>query len=161
MGTLNCFSFLPPYHLLIIKDTKEPTFFKKNHHFHFSTTSCKRKKRKDLPVKFDPFLFSGYSQGCGVSWLPGSPSCLNRKNTLGLADDAHKRVPQHQIFPTQSPDNHRETRERNSRRGDTLISSQADYRQTHRRPETRRYPFRLKAFTALGKIQSSPPSLFE
>lgn len=36
--------------------------------------------KKKLPDSCDHFLFGGYSQGYGVSWLPVSPSCLNRKN---------------------------------------------------------------------------------
>lgn len=65
----------------------------------------KVKEMKRLLLLMCRFLFRGYSQSCGVSWLPACPSCFNRK-MLGPADDdddAHRNSHNTKIFPNSEP----------------------------------------------------------
>lgn len=148
MGTLNCFIFLP---LLIIKDT-ENIFSKPPFLFFQLKTSCKSQKEKRKPPCY-PLLFSGYSRGCGVSWLPASPSCLNRK-ALCPADDAHR--DSHNTRFSQLRAQITTERPEAAAGGTALISSQARHRQTRHNTGNQTLSFHIKStqsavFSVVGR----------
>lgn len=133
----------------------------KGHRKHFLKTAVsifpaqnflQKSKRKRKPPCY-PLLFSGYSRGCGVSWLPASPSCLNRK-ALCPADDAHR--DSHNTRFSQLRAQITTERPEAAAGGTALISSQARHRQTRHNTGNQTLSFHIKStqsavFSVVGR----------